>query len=96
MAKITDKDISKLAQLSQIELSDKERVKYAAEIESILSFVEQLQKIDTEGVEETSQVTGLVNASRSDEIRDYGVTQQQLLQNAPDQDKGYIKVKRVL
>ncbi len=96
MADISIDEVKKLARLSKIALTDEELVQYKAEIEKILGFVDQLSSIDTEGVKETSQVTGLVNAMREDEIVDYGVSQKELLQNVPEQDKNYIKVKRVL
>lgn len=96
MAKVSLEEVKKLASLSKISLTDDELKKYADEIESILGFVEQLNSVDTEGVEETSQVTGLTNVTRKDQIHEYGVTKEDLLKNAPDQEGGYIKVKRVL
>lgn len=96
MADITIDDVKKLADLSKISLNEEELHKYKQEIEKILGFVEQLNSIDTGGVVETSQVTGLQNATRPDEIRSYGVDQAGLLKNAPSSEKGYIKVKRVL
>ena len=96
MADISIQDVKKLADLSKIALSESELEQYKKEIESILAFVEQLNEIDTEGVEETSQVTGLENATRQDAIHDYGVTPEALLANTPAVEKNQIKVKRVL
>ncbi|MDX1765639.1 MAG: Asp-tRNA(Asn)/Glu-tRNA(Gln) amidotransferase subunit GatC [Candidatus Saccharimonadales bacterium] len=96
MPKVSADEIRRLASLSKIQLSDDEVEQYRKEFEKILGYVSQLQSADTEGVEPTSQVTGLVNVTRPDEIKDYGVTKQQLLDLAPDQEDGYIKVRRVL
>ncbi len=96
MADISISDVKKLAQLSKIKLTEDELKQYQVEITSILGFVEQLKSINTDGVEETSQVTGLVNVTRKDEISDYGVSKEELLKNAPNQEKGYIRVRRVL
>jgi aspartyl-tRNA(Asn)/glutamyl-tRNA(Gln) amidotransferase subunit C len=96
MAQITIDDVKKLAELSKLELSEEELVSYKEEIEKILGFVEQLKTIDTKGVKETSQVSGLENTSRDDVIVDYGVSTDDLLANAPDSQDGYIKVRRVL
>lgn len=89
-------DVKKLASLSALQVSDDEAVRLQSELENILKFVEQLNSIDTEGVEPTYQVTGLENVWRDDEIIDYGLSREALLKNAPSQQDGQIKVKRVL
>jgi len=96
MPKVNADEVRRLASLSRIQLTDDEVEQYAKEIEKILGYVSQLQSADVNGVEPTSQVTGLVNVTRPDEIKDYGVSKKQLLDLAPDQEDGYIKVRRVL
>lgn len=96
MAELTRKDILKLARLARLHLNDDEIEKFRDEISAILGYVQQLQKTDTKGVEPTYQVTGLKNVTRPDEIRGYGATAKELLKNAPDIEKGHIKVKRIL
>lgn len=85
-----------MARLSQLHLSDDEIDQFTKEIASILTYVEQLQKLDLKNVEPTNQVTGLTNVTRKDEIVDYGVSQEELLKNAPATHEGHIKVKRVM
>jgi aspartyl-tRNA(Asn)/glutamyl-tRNA(Gln) amidotransferase subunit C len=89
-------NVKKLASLSALKVSDEEAVKLQSELQNILKFVEQLDAVDTTGVEPTYQVTGLTNVWRDDEIIDYGLSREQLLKNAPDEQDGQIKVKRVL
>ncbi len=96
MAKLSREDVLKLARLSRLRLSDDEIVQFQAEISEILAYVEQLSEIDTKGLQPTSQVTGLTNAMREDEIIDYGPTPDELLKNAPLTDNKQFKVKRVL
>lgn len=84
MTKITDADIRKLAELCRLKLTDEEIPKYKQEISKIVEFVEVLQSVDTEGIEPTSQVTGLTNVTREDKIIDYRLSRQELLSNAPD------------
>lgn len=96
MSKVTKEDIIRLAKLSKIALEENEIAKFQSEIESILTHIEQLQKIDTENVEPTYQVTGLHNVSRADEVSDYGVSKEELLKNAADKKDGMIKVPKVL
>ena len=96
MSKITVSDVQKIAQLSGLKLSDEELELYREQFEAILGFVEQLDSLDTTGVEPTYQVTGLKNVTRKDEIIDYGVSTEELLKNAPETENNQIKVRRVL
>jgi len=96
MAKISSEDILKLAKLSKLQLSEAEIEKFKDEISAILDYVEKLSSVDTEGLEPTSQVTGLENVTRSDEIIDYSAKPKELLSNAPSTEKNQFKVKRIL
>ena len=96
MAKLTDDSILHLARLSKISLSEEEIAQYKTEINTILTYIDQLSSVDIDSLEPTSQVTGLQNVSREDEIIDYAETPAALLKNAPAQQDGQFKVKRVL
>lgn len=96
MSSISIDDVKKLAVLSALTVTDDEATALLAQLNEILGFVEQLNEVDTTGVEPTYQVTGLENVMRDDELIDYGLSREQLLRNAPDQQGGHIKVKRVL
>ncbi|HUC87175.1 MAG TPA: Asp-tRNA(Asn)/Glu-tRNA(Gln) amidotransferase subunit GatC [Candidatus Saccharimonadales bacterium] len=95
MSKITPDEVRRIAALANIGLEEAEIERMAAELDKIVGFVEQLQDVDTSDVPPTDQVTGLVDVVRPDEVRsDY--TRDELLANAPDQQDGFFKVKRVL
>ncbi|HUD81598.1 MAG TPA: Asp-tRNA(Asn)/Glu-tRNA(Gln) amidotransferase subunit GatC [Patescibacteria group bacterium] len=96
MAKLTREDILKLAQLSKLSLTESEITEFTTDINNILNYVEQLQKVDTKGLVPTSQVTGLVNSTRPDKIIDYGYSPADLLKNVPNVQEQQIKVKRIL
>ncbi len=96
MSKITVEEVLKLAKLSHIKITEEEAKQYTQEIESILGYVEQLNKVDTTGLEPTAQVTRLVNATREDKEDDYKVTPEELIDETPDTKDRYIRVKRVL
>jgi len=96
MAKLSKDDVLKLARLSRLRLTDDEITQFQTEISGVLGYVEQLSDVDTSGLEPTSQVTGLINVMRPDEIIDYGTTPDELLKNAPVVEKKQFKVKRVL
>lgn len=96
MAKLTREDIFKLAKLARIDLSDDEASRFEDEFNAILGYVGQLQDVDVSGLEPTSQVTGLTNVFRDDEIEDYGYEPQDLLQNVPHVKDNMIQVKRMI
>ncbi len=96
MAALTPQDILKLAKLARIQVTEDELQRYSKELSAILEYVEQLGKVDTKDLKPTYQVTGLTDVMRPDELYDYGVTAEELLKNAPAQENGQIKVKRMI
>ncbi len=96
MAHLTRDDVLKLARLARIDLTEDETEEFTAEFSAILQYVEQLQSIDIEGLEPTSQVTGLTNVKRPDEVKDYGYSPADLRGNVPGMQDGQIKVKKMI
>lgn len=97
MARLTRDDITYLAQLARLELSDKEIETFQTELSTILKYVEQLQTVDTSGLEATTQVTGLTNVMRDDVVVQYPAVREALLKLAPQTDTdGNLKVKRMV
>ena len=101
MAKLSIKEVEHIAKLARIHLTEKE--KYSKELSSILGYVEKLQRVNTDNIEETSQVTGLRNVYRQDQAtdiwkvdKDHQKNREKLLSNAPNKKSDYIKVKQVL
>lgn len=96
MSTITNDDVRHLAQLSSLQMSDAEIESLRADIEKIINYINQLDELDTDGVEPTYQVTGLQNVWRDDEIIDSSVSRQQLLALATEQSDNCVKVPKVL
>lgn len=96
MNAISIDDVKKLARLSALSMSDEEAVSMQADLTQILGYVEQLQAVDTDGVEPTYQVHYLETVTRADEVIDYGISKEELLKNAPKQADGSVVVPRVL
>lgn len=91
---MTKQEIQKIASLARLELTDKELNKYANQISQILGYVDQLNEVDTAGVEPASQVTGLINVFRQDKVERCAVIDK-LLAQAPETEGGGVKVKSV-
>ncbi len=96
MTTLTREDVLKLARLSRLDLSEAEVDEYLKELTAVLQYVEQLQDVDVDGLQPTTQVTGLTNVMRDDTVRDYGVSRDDLLRLAPKTDDGQLKVKRMI
>lgn len=96
MTQISRETVLHLAQLSNLQLADDEIAGLQTDLSNILGYVEQLGELDTTGVEPTYQVTDLENVWRGDSVIDYGVSRDELLARAPEQDKQQIKVPKVL
>lgn len=89
-------DLEKVAELARLKLTDQELVTFSDQISKIVSYVEQLNEVDTADVEPTSQVTGLMNVLRQDELSDDdNISREALLKNAPDQEINFVKVPGV-
>lgn len=96
MSTITTDDVHHLAQLSSLQLSDGEVENLRADLENIINYINQLNEVDTSGVEPTYQVTGLENVWRGDEIDAGSVTPEQLLDLVAEQSSHCVKVPKVL
>jgi aspartyl-tRNA(Asn)/glutamyl-tRNA(Gln) amidotransferase subunit C len=96
MTQISREDVLHLARLSNLQLADDEIDGLRADISNILGYVEQLNKLDTEGVEPKYQVTGLSNVWRDDKLINYEVTREELLVRSPEVVDFQVKVPKVL
>lgn len=83
MAKLSQDEVRHIARLARLHLSEKEVEKYSRELTSILQSIEMLKEVDTSRTEATAQVTGLTNVFREDEIKETGITREQLLNCSP-------------
>ena len=96
---ISQSDIEKVAQLAHLELGEEELKQFGAQIAEIVTYVEQLNEIDTSNVE--PMMGGLTaagestEASRGDEIQG-SLGQKVALAEAPDPAAGHFRVPKVL
>lgn len=88
-------DIKHVAKLANLSLSDEEEKKFSAQLEETVSYIEGLNEVDTSGVSPTSQVTGLENITREDEITP-SLSQEEALSNAKSTHNGFFRVKGIL
>ena len=92
---ISEKDVSYVAELSELELSEQETAEYTETLNAILDYMEQLQELDTTGIEPTTHVLPLVNVFREDVVKPC-LPREKALQNAPDRTENSFKVPKIL
>ncbi len=88
-------DIEKLARLARLELSEEEKEVFGRQLGKILEYMEQLNRVDTSGVEPTSHTIPLFNVFREDEIRP-SFPQEEVLGIAPEEEEGHFRVPRII
>jgi aspartyl-tRNA(Asn)/glutamyl-tRNA(Gln) amidotransferase subunit C len=96
MTQISHDDVQHLAQLSSLQLTDDEVGALQIDLENIVGYIQQLDELDTTGVDPTYQVTDLENVWRDDVVDNYGIDKATLLALAPATEAEQIKVPKVL
>lgn len=95
--KLKKEEIKHIAKLARLDLTPRELKKYGSQLSDILSYIEKLQEVNVDGVEPTSQVTGLEDILREDVAEDWDKREREdALRQAPELEDRQIKVKRVL
>lgn len=90
-------DIDHIAKLANLPLTPEQTEELTQQVGVTVQYVSQLQSLATTGVVETSQVTGLENVFREDEIDESRMlTQEEALSNAKRTYTGFFVVDRVL
>ncbi len=85
----------KVAHLARIAVPDDHLPRLAQELGHMLSFMEQLNEVDIEGVEPMVSVTPMRLKRRADGVTD-GDMQDKVLANAPDAREGFYAVPKVV
>ena len=90
--KLTQEQVRHVANLARLGLGDDQLEAMAAQLSSILEYIDQLEKIDTEAIPPTAQVGELADVMRDDAVRP-SLEQEEALANAPAMDDGYFRVR---
>jgi aspartyl-tRNA(Asn)/glutamyl-tRNA(Gln) amidotransferase subunit C len=80
-----------VARLARLRFTDEEVERLAPELSKIVEYVEQMDRLDLDGVEPTSHVVELQNVLREDVPRD-GLPKERALEQAPDPADGGFRV----
>jgi aspartyl-tRNA(Asn)/glutamyl-tRNA(Gln) amidotransferase subunit C len=109
--KVTDKDVSCVAELANLELSEEERKGMLRDLNSILEYIDRLNELDTSHVPPMAQVSDrygvdqskqgsdrFAYASREDVLEGLrkSLPHDEALANAPDADEDFFRVPKVI
>ena len=93
--KIDRATIEKIAHLARLEIDEKDIPKMMEDMSKMVSFVEKLNEVDTEGVEPLTTMSHEINALREDVVKDQ-LSREEVLKNAPKKDNEFFRVPKVL
>ena len=91
---ISIKDVEHVAKLARLELTEEEKEKFTKQLGAILEYAQQMNEIDTTGVEPMNHPIDFSNVMREDVAR-YDCTREELMANAPEVEQDYFKVPKI-
>jgi len=95
MKKIQPDEVRKVAKLARLQLSEDKLKSHTFQLEKILAYVEQLENVDTTGVEPTTRAVEVTNVVREDEVialDDY----EDIINLAPEIEGEFYKVPKII
>ena len=95
MVRISKDEVKKVADLARIDLNQNEIEYHSFQLEKILDYINQLEKINTDDVPCTTRAIEVVNVVRKDIKEDYKNTDK-LIDLAPSREDKFFKVPKIL
>ena len=95
MNRITEDQVKKVAELARLKLDNNQVKHHAKQIEKILDYINQLEKVDTNEVPSTTRAIEVINVVRSDANNKFE-NRDELLNLAPDRENDFFKVPKII
>lgn len=95
MSRISKEEVKHVANLARLAITEEETEMFTNQLDAIIKFAEQLNELDTTGVEPTTHVLEMKNILREDKA-EKGLPVEDVVKNAPDHKDGYIRVPSIL
>ena len=93
--RITKQDVEHVAKLARLEITETEKEAFSQQLSGILTYVEKLNTLKTEGVEPTATVLEQTNVFREDKSRP-SLPVEKALANAPERTDGFFVVPKII
>lgn len=95
MSAPTDLNIDHIAHLARLALTPEEKARFSSQLGEVLTYIEQLKKVDVTGVEPTAHAFPVYNVW-ADDVAQAGLPVEAALKNAPAQRNNMIVVPKVV
>ena len=92
---IDEARVRRIARLARLNLSDEQIQRYTGQLEAILEYFQQLDRVDTEGVQPMAHALPMTDVVRDDEPG-ASFDSEKALQNAPQREQHFFRVPKVL
>jgi aspartyl-tRNA(Asn)/glutamyl-tRNA(Gln) amidotransferase subunit C len=92
---VTRDDVEHVAALAQLQFSPEEMGRLTTQLNTILTYIDQLNALNTEGITPLSHVIELGNVFREDVLTP-GLLREEVLKNAPARTEKFFKVPKVI
>jgi aspartyl-tRNA(Asn)/glutamyl-tRNA(Gln) amidotransferase subunit C len=92
---ITKEQVEHVAKLARLAITESEKEAFSRQLSAILTYMEQLNRFDTTGIEPTATVLAQTNVFRDDAVRP-SLPVESALANAPEREGGFFVVPKIL
>lgn len=97
MIDLSKKQITHIAKLANLKITEKEISKFQKQLSSVIEYVSELDKVDTTNTKPTSQTTGLLDVKREDLVnQNDSLSLEDTLSGTENTHNGYFKVSAIL
>ena len=93
--RLTQKEVEYVADLARIQVSEAEKEQLSHQLSSILTYMEELNQVDTKGIGPMAFVVSQANVLREDEVCE-SVSQDKAVGNAPSTKDGMFQVPKII
>jgi aspartyl-tRNA(Asn)/glutamyl-tRNA(Gln) amidotransferase subunit C len=88
-------EISHVASLARLKLADSEKELFSKQVDSIISYIDKLNELDTSDIKPTAHVLPISNVFREDELKS-SLPRDKALQNSPGKDESFYRVPKII
>ena len=91
---ITKQQAEHVARLARLTLTEEEKEVYTKQLSKILDYIDQLNEVNTKGIEPMTQPIPTVNVMRTDIVKK-AFQKEEMLKNAPHEEYGFFRVPKI-
>lgn len=95
MSRISSDQVKKVAELARIDLNNDQVKQHATQLDKILDYINQLERINTDKVPCTTRAIEVVNVTRSDNKKLYK-NREEILKLAPSRENDFFRVPKII